>query len=110
MKIVFVCSAGEDRSPTAARVAKELAGKMGIIDLRTASMGLETVYPDQAPQVVKKADRVVVMEGEMIPIVRNFCKYEGPIENLEIPDLFEGESPELIKILEEKLTPILDKL
>lgn len=104
MKYVFVCKHGEDRSPTCARIAKEIAKEQGI-DLNTTYVG--TTGDETEAQKRKKvldANRVFIMEEGMRYNVEKIWDYTGPILCLNIPD--EDLSDERIKsILELKLPP-----
>lgn len=102
LKVLFVCSAGILRSPTAAHWAAE--HKLW----NTRSAGC--IYGDEAGipisgALIAWAERIYVMEEMHAEILESDW---GPIEEgkvwvLGIPDNFEYRNPELIRLLTEKL-------
>ena len=106
MKYVFVCKYGQDRSPTAAYVAEEIAKGKGI-ELETASLGLSEDIGFDIRKKLFDADKVFVMEEEMIFDVRDIYKYGGEVINLDIKDSYQYMDKNLVDILKEKLERFL---
>ena len=103
MKILFVCSRNQLRSPTAERVFADRA--------ETDSAGLA---PDAAlrlePQQLLWADLVVVMEKKhRAPLSRGYSRYLSGtrVVCLDIPDRYEFMQPELVELLERRMSRFL---
>ncbi len=116
MNYLFVCLTGTNRAPTAAALFAKLYPAH-----QAKSIGM---YSKNAVAIskhdIRKADVVVLMGHDVALAFRmRFWRFfqkqvSSPkakpikLENLEIPDLYNRDSPELIAILEEKfkqLTP-----
>lgn len=99
MKLLFVCSYGLQRSPTAA----ELWGRLHPGD-EADYIGVFSASPDEIVKRVEWADRVVVMEEEHLLRLKQLAG-EGIAEKtlvLNIPDVYYRNSPELAGVLERK--------
>ena len=89
-KYMFVCNGGINRSPTGARVAREMAEERNV-KLKTDYLAL---FPEESEKYEKKnkrklqnADRVFVMTGKMVEIVRERYGVSGEkVINLNIRD------------------------
>lgn len=107
-KILFVCSANEQRSPTAASLFSVCP------DIETKSAGTDVsskgTQIDQA--LVDWADVIFVMseekEGHTTFIKENFPLHDKPIHDLEIPDVYVAHSRELKSTLIHKVAKYLD--
>jgi len=103
MKILFVCTAGRQRSPTAADLYSERGHK-------TQYAGIHAIGKDAVTQ--KKldwADVIVTMEDVHREFIeRLFPKYfrEKTIQVLHIPDMYENHDPELEKIILRQMSAI----
>jgi len=101
MKLLFICTANLQRSPTAEHIFKD--------EYETKSAGIDSL----AKVVVSKvaldwADIVFVMESwHKEEIKRRFPKIKKRIISLNIPDEFYYMDPELVKILKEKVRKYL---
>ena len=100
MKVLFVCNMGMNRSPTAAKLWKEMYND------ETDYIG---IYRENIKDKVEKADLIIVME----PHQRKFIGERFPKEYmkkkiicLDIPDLYSKGNIELIKTLKEKFKDI----
>lgn len=99
-KVLFVCSAGILRSPTAAHWAAANCG------WNTRSAGC--IYGDEAgipvsQGLIEWADKIYVMEQVHAEIlVSDFNVRADKIDILNIPDQYEYRQPELIEILFDK--------
>lgn len=102
MRCLFVCGAGVDRSPTAAFVAREIAGARGV-ELETNSLGLNGVLnnPTFKPEF-DRYDKIFVMEEWMIEKIRE-RGYGGEVDCLSVDDNYDRGEPELIRIFRERL-------
>jgi len=104
MNVLFVCTAGMQRSPTGA----ELFARKGY-DTKYAGM----LARDEAELTADKlrwADHVVVMESRHRRFIKqNFPKlYDStPVTTLNIPDIYVKNDPELVQMIEEKMEGIL---
>lgn len=107
MNVLFVCTAGMQRSPTGA----ELFARKGY-DTKYAGMlarGADELTADK----LRWADHVVVMESRHRKFIQqNFPElYEStPLTTLNIPDIYVKNDPELIQLIEEKMEDVLDNL
>ena len=104
-KILFVCEANRLRSPTAEAVFRDYPG----VEARSAGVGKEATVPVSA-ELLEWADVTFVMEKRHRNIIHS--KFKGIYQRkriicLYIPDEYEFMDPELIQILEQKVTPFL---
>ncbi len=103
MKYVFVCKHGEFRSPTAARIAGDLAKERGI-SLNTDYVGIVSELPEsEKADIVRDADRVYIMEKDMRFNVEKMWRYTGEIVCLGIPDCKDLSEAEIKKTIEDKV-------
>ena len=98
MKLLFVCNYGVHRSVTAAKMFKDKH--------ETQSAG---IYENQVTQEqMDWADLIVVMEeGRKSDLVKMFPDVSTRIVNLDIPNRFSVDDPELKKIISEKMKGVL---
>lgn len=104
-RVLFLCSRNRLRSPTAERVF----GARG--DLEVASAGLS---PDAdvpcTPDLVEWAEVIFVMEKRhRAKLAERFRRHlkDKKVICLDIPDDFEFMAPELVRLLEAKVSPHL---
>jgi predicted protein tyrosine phosphatase len=116
MRDLFVCDAGQVRSPTAVRIARELAREKKIEDYDANSCGMVVMdtYPID-PEVFKKYDRIFVMMRDLgDEIIRRYGILEEKIINLDIPDVHSISEEKFRELLEgelrEKLEPYFSDL
>ncbi len=97
-KLLFICNANLQRSPTAEEVFREKG-------YETKSAGIHPLAETKvSQQALDWADKIFVMEEFQKQIIlKNFSINENKITNLEIPDIYERNSPELKQILKEKI-------
>ena len=108
MKLLFVCSANAQRSPTAASLFSVCP------DIETKSAGTDVssrgTQIDQA--LVDWADVIFVMseekEGHITYIKENFSLDDKPVHDLEIPDVYVAHSRGLKNVLIHKVANYLD--
>lgn len=110
-KILFVCHANKQRSPTAESVFREMAKEKGI-EVKVESAGIDVEEDSEENQLseflVESSDKIFVMEDRMKEaIVRDYKANPKKISSLDIPDIYHKNDPQLIKILREKLGPYL---
>ncbi len=97
-KLLFICNANLQRSPT----AEELFREKGY---ETKSVGIHPLAETQiSQQALDWANKIYVMEEfQKQFLLKNFNISENKIMNLNISDIYERNSPELKKILEDKI-------
>jgi predicted protein tyrosine phosphatase len=109
-KYLFLCSKGENRSPTAARVARDIARERGL-DIEMSYGGVDTGRSSsELSEYVLQYDRIFVMEPRMITERLNrtpvdlrkvFCLY--------IDDAYNRDDLELVRILNQQLRLLMPK-
>lgn len=107
LRVLFICDANCLRSPTAEAVFSGYPG----VEARSAGVGKEATVPVNA-ELLDWADLIFVMEKRHRNIIHSRFKeiYQRKrILCLYIPDEFEFMDPELVGLLEEKVTPYLDR-
>jgi predicted protein tyrosine phosphatase len=103
--VLFVCSANRLRSPTAEQLFSQRA------DIEVASAG--TNHDAETPldaELVAWADLIFVMEkAHRTKLQRRFGRHlkKARVVCLDIPDNYVFMDPELIRILERKVPPLL---
>lgn len=107
-KVLFICSANIDRSPTAEKIYREYPG------IETKSAGASW-YAERyiSDELVVWADIILCMEEWQKKFIqRKFAELmEGKqIESLNVPDNYHHMDPELISIMKEKVDPWIHKL
>jgi predicted protein tyrosine phosphatase len=110
LRILFVCTSGIARSRTAAQLFEGLALASGRCETRAvgtapwASRRLTT-------RELAWADVVVVMEPEHRDVIRRFwADHDTKVHVLGIPDDYDPDEAALKKILEDKLSAVLERL
>jgi predicted protein tyrosine phosphatase len=101
MNVLFVCTANKLRSPTAEVLFADHPG------IETCSAGLDPACPRPLSQeLVLWADMIFVMETRQRKKIRKKNKNrpdDSRIINLNNPDEYERDQPELIELLEQKV-------
>ncbi len=99
MKLLFVCTANQLRSPTAAAVFAD--------EHETLSAGLSPFSPFPVNQdAVDWADKVFCFEDKQFKKLKK--KFGVRATNLGVPDDYERHDPELVRLLKEKVPQFLD--
>jgi len=103
MRVLFVCFANVDRSPTAEEMFK------GRPDLDVTSAGISAVGGRQLTgDLVGWADKIFVMEAEQADYVEALVPgARAKTIVLDIPDIYRRNHPKLRALLEERVTPYL---
>ncbi|HXF41737.1 MAG TPA: phosphotyrosine protein phosphatase [Blastocatellia bacterium] len=107
LKVLFVCEANRLRSPTAETIFSGYPG----VEAKSAGLAKQATVPVSA-ELLDWADLIFVMEKRHRNIIHSRFKeiyLRKRIICLYIPDEFEFMDPELISVLEEKVTPYLDR-
>lgn len=107
IKILFICNANRLRSPTAETIFSGYPG----IEAKSAGVGKEATIPVSL-ELLDWADLIFVMEKRQRNIIQSKFKeiYQHKrIICLYIPDEFEFMDPELVSLLEQKVTPYLGR-
>jgi len=101
---LFVCYANVDRSPTAEAVCRRIAAENGF-DLEASSDGTSyDAYQPVTKHIADLADKIFVMEPHMVrEMVEEYGQNSAKIVCLDIPDIYEGDDPELVWTLEQKM-------
>ncbi len=103
MNLLFICSRNRLRSPTAEAVFANVQG----IQTRSAGTAKDAEYR-VGQDDLEWADLVLVMEQRHAKQLRElFPKLEPRVIVLGIPDQYGFMQPELIALLEQKVTPFL---
>ena len=101
-RILFVCTANVDRSPT----AEDLYTDDDRYEVRSAGVAPFATVP-LTRDLLLWADRVFVMnerEDQHRTIIRiRFPDVDRPVVDLEVPDLWERRGPALVRLLLRKL-------
>jgi len=99
MKILFICTLGIQRSRTAADLFKD--------KYETRYKGVSGIKPPKKEDV-EWADKIMVMENRHeIELKKKFPNLTIKIINLDIPDMFYYNDPELREILKRKVNDAL---
>jgi predicted protein tyrosine phosphatase len=103
MRVLFVCFANMDRSPTAEEMFKCRP------DLEVMSAGISAPGGRKlTTQLVEWADRIFVMEREQAKYVEAMVPgAQAKVIVLEIPDIYPRNHPKLRTLLKERVTPHL---
>lgn len=108
LKILFICSQNKLRSPTAERVFRDDPR----FDVRSAGIDRDAQVV-MTVELLEWADVVFVMEKRHRTALRrrfgNLC-YRKRIICLHVPDQYEFMDPELVRVLEARVRPILDDI
>ena len=107
LTVLFICEANRLRSPTAEAIFSTYPG----VEAKSAGIGKEATVPVSA-ELLEWADLIFVMEKRHRNIIHSRFKeiyLRKRIICLYIPDEFEFMDPDLISLLEEKVTPYLDR-
>jgi predicted protein tyrosine phosphatase len=109
-KIIFVCHANEDRSPTAELVFRDLISQRGYLDeFEVRSAGVMAEGKRKFSHEMVGFDYVIAMDSEVYYQLRkDYSVAPARLWNLEIPDDFVKLDPELVRRLKSKLEKFLD--
>ena len=103
--ILFVCGRNKLRSPT----AEQLFASFPDIEVASAGTNPDADYPLDA-ELVEWADIIFVMENvHRQKLTKRFSRSlrKARVICLDIPDRFDFMAPELVRLLETKVTPHL---
>ena len=107
MKVLFLCNQGENRSRTAAEIFSK--------KYETKYAGLYSFDKSKllTDELLNWCDAILVMQKEHIEyLAENKPAYylEKRVVNLEVPDIYDYNNEELIKILKQKAKPVFREL
>ena len=108
MKILYVCTANVDRSPTA-----ELIGRALFPDLEHRSAGTSESLCEEAEsqflskKQVKWANHIICMEAKHEEFIKEHYRTGKKVTVLNIPDNYAFKDQELIDMLAAKLVALL---
>jgi predicted protein tyrosine phosphatase len=103
MNILFVCSMNRLRSPTAERVFFDTPG-INVRSAGTAKDAENVIARDD----IEWADLIFVMERHHRKNILEKFRTQTKIITLGIPDNYEFMDPDLIEMLQAKVTPYLE--
>lgn len=105
MRVLFVCTANNLRSPTAEAVFRDLPG------IECLSAGTDAGAPTPlSGALIASVDLIIAMEKHHRERIRKKFKErpaDGRIITLNIPDEYERNDPVLIELLKRKAGPII---
>lgn len=103
--VLFICGANRLRSPTAEQIFSQLP------QIETDSAGLNADADVRvSPEQLEWADIIFVMEkSQMQKLSKQFRKVLNGkrVISLDIPDKYAFMQPELVSLLEKKVSPLL---
>jgi len=101
MKVLFVCSQGLYRSPTARDLWKKMHPKDEI-----DTIGVLEVSEETLKKKAEWADKIIVMENMhkklTLKVTGDSMEVYQKIVVLDIPDIYDRDVPELIALLKKK--------
>ncbi len=111
-RILFVCAANENRSPTAEAVFRRMLmaqGKMEGEDFDVRSAGLWAWSGVSMTQrIADWANEIYVMEdGQLAELCRRYGELNARTAVLDIPDVYERDDPHLVVHLQKQLKAYL---
>jgi predicted protein tyrosine phosphatase len=107
-RVLFVCSANLDRSPTAERLFQNWMARW---ETKSAGAMLSLARNPLTQELIDWADLVLVMEpvhAEFIQV--HFKCNPGKVRVLNIADVYVRDDPELVHELEVKVPPLLEAI
>ena len=105
MRVLFVCSQNRLRSPTAEHVFSQWSG----VECESAGVHSSANVP-VGPELLEWAELIFVMErAHQEKLSKKFRRYlaNKKIVCLNIPDEYEYMNPQLVRLLETKVSPHL---
>ena len=118
-KILFVCYANVNRSPTAEDLFKEMASESGYrvfryncysfdYDFYVSSAGINSEGENQMTQELAGSfDEIYAFDSGIVECLKKeFRNLEGRVVCLDIKDNYKRDSPELVKLLR----PVFERL
>ncbi len=122
--VLFVCHGNRNRSPTGEKVFKDMLKQRGYIPYEFSTLKTHDVYVSSAGTCADESDHANQLDKELANsqdiifalddyiqrvLIETYCQPRKKIINLGIPDIYGRNSPDLVKKLEELLTPYMDK-
>lgn len=104
-RLLFICSKNQLRSPTAEAVFADYPG----LDVLSAGLNKDSPTP-VSPDELQWADIIFVMENDhKVRLRRNFSRWlkDKRVISLDIPDIYAFMAPELIQLLERKVSRLI---
>ncbi len=100
MNVLFICNQNQNRSKTAEKIFKDR--------FKTKSAGLYNEKPVTEKQISWANVIVVMEESHRAEIAKRFPKQymQKRVLSLDIPDVFQFDQPELVSILESKISEL----
>lgn len=105
-RVLFVCSANLDRSPTAERLFENWKRRW---EARSAGI-MPSAQTPLTQQLIDWADVIVVMERVHAEYVHTYFNCNpSKVRVIDIADRYFRDDPELIRLLQSKVMPLLEK-
>lgn len=106
---LFLCHAGQKRSPTAASVARAIAVSRDkdIEMIYGSSDAINIDNQNHMGEYLSKYEKIFVMQGDIEKRLKRLGIENSRIFCLDIPDNYERQDPQLREILREKLEGLI---
>jgi predicted protein tyrosine phosphatase len=104
LKLLFVCSANQDRSPTGEDIYKNQPG----FEAKSAGTMLEYARVPISKELIDWADLILCMENQhRVKVLKLNLDAKGKTVVLNIPEIYYHGHPELVRLIKEKVSNIL---
>ena len=105
IKLLFVCTANIDRSPTGEDIFKGQSG----FDVKSAGTDKDYATVPISKELIEWADIIFCMEDHHRKKVVKMCpEATGKVVVLDIPDYYYRGDPELVKLIKTRVTTYLE--
>jgi predicted protein tyrosine phosphatase len=106
LKLLFVCSANQDRSPTGEDIYKNQPG----FEAKSAGTMLEYATVPISKELIGWADLILCMENHhRVKVLKLNPDAKGKTVVLNIPEIYYRGHPELVRLIKEKVSNILNQ-
>lgn len=113
-KVMFVCRANRNRSPTARSIFRGMLKERGLEkDFELYDAGTENFEygTEFNPRIARGFHHIIVMDKDVEEAVRTeLPDFKGTLRNFKIPDEYVRDAPELKRLLRGKLKTFLKEL
>lgn len=103
-KYLFICSGGQHRAPTAARIAREILSTRNL-EFEVKSIGISNLSKKELKETVAEYDTIIVMEKWMVNRIRRATGNRVIPRNMNLADNYtEGHEKHLELELRRRLS------